>query len=334
MNEGRKRGIIGLLALICALVALISLVIGQFFIDPRDLLRLFASSLRGVESGLDGRVAVVFWQIRLPRVLAGLLIGSGLSVAGAVYQGIFRNPMASPDVLGVSQGAALGASAAILLGLPLLMVNGLAFFLGLATMLLSLLIAGRSRGDRSISLILSGMMIGWLCNAGVSLVKLLADPTDALPAITYWLMGSLASIRISDIWFLLPCVALGMLPLLLLRWKINVLTLGDREALSLGIHPGRYRALVIVCATLMTAACVSVSGMIGWVGLVVPHIARRLVGDDYRYLLPASALVGAAYLLAVDDFARMLASIEIPIGILTAFIGAPFFIYLLLRRER
>ena len=242
--------------------------------------------------------------------------------------------MAAPDILGASSGAAFGAALAILFGAASGMITLSAFLFSMITVLAVFLIAQRAPGARVVNLILAGIMISSLFTAGTSYIKLVADPTNQLPQITYWLMGSLSGARLRDIGFVALPLALGLVPLLLLRWQINILTLGDEEARTLGINTNRLRLIVIVCSTLVTAASVSVSGMIGWVGLVIPHLCRKLVGSNYRYLMPATYLGGAAFLLLVDNLSRNLLAVEIPIGILTAFIGAPFFIYLICRREK
>ena len=274
----------------------------------------------------------VLLSIRGPRVLAGVIVGASLAGAGVVYQGLFRNPLVSPDVLGVSAGAGLGAVLGIFLSLPLLAIQVLAFAGGLATVVLVYAIAVAVQGrDPTLVLVLGGVVVGALAGAAISLLKILADPYDQLPAITFWLLGSLASARASDVWAALPAVLIGIVPLVLLRWRINVLSLGDEEARALGVEAGRLRAIVIAAATLITASVVAISGVIGWVGLVIPHIARMLVGPSFERLLPAAMLMGAAYLVLVDTLARSLGRIEVPIGILTAVVGAPFFLWLLWR---
>jgi iron complex transport system permease protein len=262
------------------------------------------------------------------------LVGCCLSAAGASYQGVFQNPMASPDILGASSGAAFGAALAILLGGSTRMIMLAAFASSMITVCAVYLIAQRAPGLRVVNLILSGIMIGSLLTAGTSYIKLVADPTNQLPQITYWLMGSLSGAKLRDVAVVFVPMALGLIPLFLMRWQINLLTLGDEEARALGVNTNLLRFLVIVCSTLGTAASVSVSGMIGWVGLVIPHLCRKLVGSNYRYLMPASFLAGAAFLLVVDNVSRNLLAVEIPIGILTAFVGAPFFIYLIVKREK
>lgn len=273
-------------------------------------------------------------EIRLPRIVMAMLVGCSLSAAGAAFQGVFQNPMASPDILGASNGAAFGAALAILLGCSAKYITVFAFLGSILTVALVFLVAQRAPGQRTVNLILAGIMIGSLFSAGTSYLKLVADPTNQLPAITYWLLGSLSGTRLSAILPAAIPMAAGLVPLLLLRWRLNLLTLGDSEARALGVNTDLLRAALILSATLVTAAAISVSGVIGWVGLVIPHLSRKLVGSDNRGLLPCSMLTGAAFLLLVDNVSRNLLATEIPIGILTAVIGAPFFIYLLLRKEK
>jgi len=259
------------------------------------------------------------------------LVGCALSAAGASYQGVFQNPMAAPDILGASSGAAFGAALAIVIGMGKVSLVLMAFIFGIISVCAVIVIGDRVRGKRVLGFILTGIMVGSLMSAGTSLIKMVADPHDELPAITYWLMGSLNGSTKNDLLLAVIPMAIGLIPLFLLRWRINLLTLGDEEARSMGVNVKRLQIGVILCATLATASAVSVSGVIGWVGLVIPHMARRLIGDDYRYLMPVSMLMGAVFLLIVDDAARNILATEIPIGILTSFIGIPFFLYLILR---
>ncbi|HTO12954.1 MAG TPA: iron ABC transporter permease, partial [Candidatus Binatia bacterium] len=300
-----------------------------------QLLALFWSRLTGAPSGLPPNVETVVLGVRGPRVLAALEVGAVLAAAGAAYQGLFRNPLVSPDILGVSSGAALGAVLGIWLSLGVVAIQALAFALGLLAVVVVYAIgAALRRHDPILVLVLAGVVIGTLLGSCVSLVKYLADPYNQLPAITFWLLGSLASTTAGDVRSVVPAVLLGLLPLYLLRWRMNVMTLGEEEARALGVDTRRVRAVVVAGATLMTAAVVSISGVIGWIGLLIPHVARLLVGPDFGRLLPASVLLGAGYLLAVDTLARTLARIEIPLGVLTALLGAPFFVWVLARARR
>ena len=326
----RHAGLVILLGavLLAALVAG-SLMLGRFPIDPGQALLMLADRVVPLEQAWTDQQATLFFSVRMPRIALAALVGASLAAAGAAFQGTFRNPLVSPDVLGASQGAALGAPASSAYGVSLW-----AFGFAMATVALVMLASGRSRGaDHALTVVLVGVMVSSLCQAGVSFAKLVADPNDQLPAITYWLMGSLAGARPSDVSFAFPPMALGAGVLLALRWRVNLLTMGDDEARTMGVDARRIRIVVMLAATLLTAASVSVAGMIGWVGLVVPHVTRAVVGCDYRRLLPASMLFGASFLLVVDNVSRLAYSAEIPLGILTALIGAPFFLYLIMHRR-
>lgn len=318
------------LILLSLILPLISLNIGFYGTSAREIFSFF---FLGAEA-VDPNVPVVVMNIRIPRILAAFAIGAGLSAAGAAFQGMFKNPLVSPDILGVSQGAGLGACLALLLGCGSAYVQISAFCFGVITVFLTYLIGSRARFGQSVSLVLAGTMLRELANAMITGVKYVADPNDVLPKITYWLMGSLSKVDMDALLFSLIPIGLGILVLFLLRWRLNLLTLGDEEAMAIGIKPQRVRLLAILAATIISAGAVCLGGMIGWVGLMIPHLARGLVGADYRRLLPVSALMGGCYLLLMDDLARSLISLEIPIGILTAFFGAPFFIMLIIRKGR
>lgn len=320
--------LIAALALLVAALALYAATVGAYPVGFAELL----SIVFGVGEGSDPTAAIVLYQVRLPRVAAALVVGAALAGAGAVYQGLFRNPLVSPDILGVSTGAGLGAVLGIFLSLPLALIQLFAFIGGIATVGLVYLIAAQVRGREPVLvLVLAGVVVGSLAGAMISLLKVLADPYDQLPAITFWLLGSLASTQAGDVLGIIPAVIVGLIPLVLLRWRINVLSLGDEEARALGVEAGRVRLIVVAAATLMTASVVAISGVIGWVGLVIPHIARMMIGPNFDRLLPAAMLLGGGYLLAVDTLARTMAEVETPLGILTAILGAPFFLWLLAR---
>ena len=342
-GRGRRAAVLLISGAALLVLFLASLAIGRYRVPILDVVRILFHRLWTL-TGLD-RVwpMTVTWTdamektvvgIRLPRVLMACMVGCSLSAAGATFQGVFRNPMASPDILGASSGAAFGAALAILLGVSARLITAFAFVGALLTVLLVFLIAQRASGMRVVNLILAGIMIGSLFSAGTSYLKLVADPSNQLPAITYWLMGSLSGVRLSHLPTAAIPMTIGLVPLLLLRWRLNLLSLGESEARALGVRTDLLRAVLILCATLITAASISVSGVIGWVGLVIPHLSRKLIGSDHRGLLPCSMLTGGAFLLLVDDVSRNLLATEIPIGILTAVIGAPFFIFLLLRKEK
>lgn len=337
-RHGRKRGSWQsfVLALVCLLLlTLAAMTIGKYWVSPANILRVLAAGVTGETANVDPIQQAVIWNVRLPRVLAGLLIGAALASAGATYQGLFRNPLVSPDILGVSAGASLGAVLAIFLAMPVVVIQIMSFCGGLLAVGAVYAVGAAVRGrDPVLTLVLSGVAIGAAVGAGISLIKILADPYDQLPAITYWLLGSLTAVTRADIAAVLPALVLGLLPLVLLRWRMNVMTLGDEEAQTLGVDT-RFTRLALICgATLMTAASVSIAGIVGWVGLVIPHIARLLVGPDFRRLLPASIMLGGGYMLVVDGLARSIATTEIPLGILTAVVGAPFFLWLLASGKR
>jgi len=334
-GAGRFRGtaITVLVALLAGTLAL-ALAVGPFPLHAADVMATLRRLL-GLADAAPAPGEIVLTRVRLPRVAAAAVVGAALSGAGACYQTLFRNPLVSPDILGVSTGAGLGAVVGILLSLPVAGIQALAFAGGLATVACVYLIAAALRGhDRTLVLVLSGVVMGALAGACISLVKILADPYDQLQAITFWLLGSLAGVKLDDLAMAVPLVLVGLVPLVLLRWRIGVLALGDDEARALGIDVTRMRGLVIVAATLMTASVVAVSGVIGWVGLMIPHIARILVGPNFARLLPAAMLLGASFMLVVDMLARSIARVETPLGILTALLGGPFFLWLLARGSR
>lgn len=321
--------VMAVLTLVLILCLIASVVLGRYPIGWKELICILLSRVAEIDPLWSKTQEALLLNHRLPRIILACLVGCSLSSAGVAYQGVFQNPMASPDILGASAGAAFGAALAILLNLGSTMIMIFAFIFSLGTVAIVMYTGHRVRGKRSLGLILSGVMIGSVVSSATSFIKLVADPEDQLPAITYWLMGSLNGTSPKDVRFALLPMSFGLLFLFLLRWRVNVLTLGDEEARTIGINTGKLRTAIILHATLVTAASVSVSGVISWVGLVIPHFTRRLVGNNYRYLMPASMLFGAIFLLLVDNVSRNLLPTEIPIGILTSLIGAPFFIFLM-----
>lgn len=327
----KENRILVILSLILIVIFLVSFGLGKYPIHLKELLAILASKVVPIKQFWTDNQQIALFNVRMPRILLGILVGAALPTAGVCYQGIFRNPMVSPDLLGASSGAAFGAALAILKGAGFLGISMSAFFFSLFTVWLVCTVGKHTKGSPVLGLVLSGIMIGSLFTSATSFLKLIADPEQELPTITYWLMGSLAGAKKSDVIFMVIPMLIGMIPLFLLRWKMNILTLGDDEARTIGVDVKRVRGIVIACSTLITAASISVSGMIGWVGLVIPHFARMLIGCDYRKLLPASVIMGAAFMLIVDNIARLATTSEIPIGILTSFVGAPFFLYLIIR---
>jgi iron complex transport system permease protein len=324
---GKRRPVILInvgLAVLLLVMLVLSVTVGRYAVSWSDLLVF------------DETTVEVLLFLRLPRIATAALVGAALAGAGAAYQGIFRNPMVSPDLLGASAGAGFGAALGILLSFGGAFVEVSAFIGGLVAVGITYFLAsviGRSmRGV--LVLVLSGMVIGNLFQAFVSAVKFVADPNSQLPEITFWLMGELSAVRAGDLLWLAAAALIGSVGLFFLRWKINVMSNGDDEASTLGIEVKRVRLAVVAFATLLTSASVAVAGMVGWVGLIVPHLARFLVGSDQRVLMPASMLLGATFLLLVDDLCRFLYTTEIPLSILTSIIGAPLFIYLIARQRK
>lgn len=315
---------------------LLSFFLGRYSITPPQILLLLREYLTGIPSGLTGNAKNVFLNLRLPRIIGAFLVGASLSLSGCVYQSAFKNPMVSPDILGATAGAGFGAALALMLDWNYALVQLLSFAGGLGAVLVTCGVGAAisSQRNMTLTLVLTGMVVQSLFQAVISLIKYVADPYSKLPAITFWLMGSLSSITFQNLPMILLPFFLGAVPLFLLRWRLNLLSLSDEEAMSMGVNVSILRRIIIVCATLMTASAVSVTGMIGWVGLIIPHAARMLVGPNNRIQLPVSILLGGIYLLLVDNVARSAMAMEIPIGILTALIGAPFFLFLIFRQRR
>lgn len=331
----RPRAKAGLTALLLVLapvaIFLLSFLVGRYPVPPLTVIRVIAAQILPVTPDWPAVVGSVVLDVRLPRVIAAMLVGGGLAMSGACYQGVFRNPLVSPFTLGVSAGAGFGAAIAILLFQQRYAVQLCAFAFGLAAVASCFLMSRMVRAGSTLVLVLAGVIVGSLFTALLSLLKYVADPNSKLPVIEFWLLGSLSSVSMADI----AAVAVVAVPsaaiLLLLRWRINLLAMGDEQARILGVEAGTLRAIVVLLATLIAASTVAISGIIGWVGLVIPHFARILVGPDFRKLLPATLSLGACYLLVIDDLARSVTAAEIPLGILTALVGAPAFM-LLLRR--
>ncbi len=307
-------------------IILASFALGRYSVSPLDLI---SGIMRHINNSIitqdELSIDKVIFNIRIPRIFLVVLVGAALASAGTAFQGMFRNPLVSPDLLGASAGASLGACIGLLLGLNPILTQILAFVSGLAAVGCAVFLNRMVKYDRLLGLVLGGILVSTLFQAGTSIVKLCADVNDKLPSITYWLMGSFSSANLSDLSVVIIPMALGFVLLIRQRWKLNVLSLGEDEARSLGINTARSRFTIIVASTLLTSSSVAVSGVIGWIGLIIPHLARAIVGPDHRKLLPAAMILGSSYLLIVDDIARCLLSMEIPIGILTAVLGVPFF---------
>jgi iron complex transport system permease protein len=306
-----------------------SLFVGRFAVAPGEVARMLWAHVLPIAHNWAPAAETIVMQIRLPRAIMAMFVGAGLALSGAAYQGMFRNPLVSTDILGVSAASGFGAAVALLLSRNALQLQLFAFVFGLAGVALTYLIARVYRSTPVLMLVLSGVVVATFFGALLSAAKYVADPESKLPAITYWLLGSLNGASAKGLAVMLPPIIAGSIGLLLVSWQLNVLTMGDEEARSLGLRTEWLKGGIIVCTTLITAAAVSVCGIVGWVGLVIPHVGRMLVGPDHRLLLPAALSIGASYLLIIDDIARTASASEIPLGILTALIGAPFFAYLL-----
>ncbi len=328
MPRNRKLIAVLLIALPIGL-AFISLFMGRYPINPWMMLRVLASRIIPITPDWPETVETVIFNIRIPRVLLAMGVGASLAISGAAFQGMFQNPLVSPDILGVTAGAGFGAALAILLTGSGLAIQLSALCFGVIAVAFSYSISRIYRTTPTLMLVLSGIIVGSIFSALLSLIKYVADPHQKLPAIVFWLMGSLATVTQRDVLMAGPPIVLGVMGLLLVRWRINILSMGDEEARALGVKTELLKGIIILCCTAATASAVSVCGIIGWVGLVIPHIGRMLVGPDHRALLPASIALGAAYLLFIDNLARTVTSAEIPLGILTSIIGAPFFAYML-----
>ena len=332
MNPTHRSAVPGFIIALGVLIAglLVAFTVGRYPIGLADLFHVLTAKLTGTPADVPASVESVILQVRAPRVLAAVMVGAALTVAGTAFQGLFRNPLVSPDILGASSGAALGAVIGIFFSLSVFFIQAFAFVGGLIAVAAVYMIgsAVRSR-DPILVLVLTGVVVGSLLGAGVGLVKYLADPYNQLPAMTFWLLGSLAATTVSDLVPLFGPVAVGAIVLIALRWRMNVMSLPEEEAKSLGVATGPLRVVIVAAATLVTSASVATAGIVGWVGLIVPHMARSLVGPDFARLLPASAILGGGFLLLIDTLARTVAPVEVPLGILTAVIGTPFFIWLL-----
>ena len=323
----KKRSIIPFIILLF-IALILSFVIGRYSLSPIIVLK----GLLGFN--VSNQAKTIIFNLRLPRIVIAVLLGSGLALSGLVYQGLFQNPMVSPDLLGSTSGAGFGAALAILLGFSYLQITLVSFLFGIIAVAIVLLISSKVKGNPTLTLVLSGMMVSSVFSALISFVKLIADPEEALPQITYFLMGSLSSVRKEDILPVFLLIAVAIIPIVLIRWQLNIMTQGEEEARALGVNTRVIRLISIVSATIITATATSLCGMISYVGLVIPHLVRMVLGCDYRRTVPASIFLGATFLLLVDTVSRSFTTVELPIGILTSLIGAPFFLYLIIRESK
>ena len=329
----KKRLGAGALILLPILCVLFSLTLGAYRITAADVFRILFGKVSGnMPADIKPLQVSMVMDVRLPRILGAVAVGTALAVSGGVFQALFGNPLADPYTLGVSNGAGFGAALAIVLSASSAAVQLSALGFGILSVGMTFLLAGKNR-RAPVSLILSGMLVSAFFSSLVSLLKFTADPYEKLPQIIYWLMGSLTGVRYRKLAVILPGFAAALVILFLYRWRINILSMGNREAQSMGVNVQRDRTVVILAATLLTALAVSISGIIGWVGIVIPHLSRMIVGPDLRKLMPASASLGICYLLIIDDLCRTLTSLEIPIGVITGMIGIPIFVVFIARQK-
>jgi iron complex transport system permease protein len=328
--------IVIILTAVLIALAILSLAVGRYALKIQDIFAIVSAKIFGTAASYPDASATVLINVRLPRLLAAVFIGAALSSAGAAYQGLFRNPMVSPDLLGASAGAGFGAAISLLLNRSMFEVQVISFICGIAAVILTYLVGSAvSRGNNStLSLVLTGLVVSALFQAFITIIKFVADPNSKLPTITYWLMGGLNSVMLDDMLILALPILLGLIPMLLLRYKLNLLSFGDEEAKAVGVDIKKLRLIYIVASTLVTSASVAAGGMIGWIGLVIPHLARMLVGPNYKTLMPVSVLIGAIFLLIIDNISRCLFAVEIPLSVLTALFGAPFFLSLLMKGKK
>jgi len=350
-NHGKRRNRVAFTVILALLVIafIISFGAGRYNVSPGEVLSSIRSGIRhgiwwigehiGIHSTepafMTGSEDTVVWLVRMPRIIAAILVGGALSVSGATYQGLFRNPMVSPDILGASAGASVGACFMMLMNQNAVMIQIGAFVMGIFAVALSYFLSKAiGRGTNMVLLlVLCGMTVNTLFQAFVSIIKYLADTESQLPEMTYWLMGSIAKVSYKDLLFFLIPFLIGVIPILALRWKLNVLSFGEDEAKAMGVNVSSVRVVCIICATLLTAAVVSIAGTIGWVGLMIPHLVRFITGPNNKTLIPMSLFTGALFMLVIDDFCRALLAYEIPLGVLTSLLGAPFFIFILFKRK-
>ena len=337
---GKNRRIIIVSAAVLILIFIVCLGLGSFRIPVVQTAKIIITHLFGLfhinlnlpETWTD-KMETVIITVRFPRILAAGLVGASLALSGAVYQGIFKNPLVSPDLLGVSNGACVGAAVSILLGYTGLVTQFSALVTGIVSVMIAALIPRFFRNSSSLMLVLAGVIVSGFMSSLLGITKYVADPDDQLASIVFWTMGSFSTIRLRDVLIVLPAIAAAMVVVIIFRWRINILSLGDNEAKSMGINIKATRGILIVCSTILTACAICLSGTIGWVGLIIPHLGRLVIGQDNRFLIPTSGIFGAIFMIVVDTIARNLAVSEIPISILTGILGAPLFMILLARQK-
>lgn len=334
VSERRSLGVVVItISAIVFFLSLISLCIGRYNISLSEVFQAVASKFVTASANIDEATYNVVINLRLPRIIAAVLIGGALSLSGITFQGIFKNPLVSPDLLGVSSGACVGASIAILLGQGIYGIQISAFIFGTGTVIITMLIPRIMKRDSTIMLVLSGVIVSGFMSSILGFIKYIADPETQLADITYWQLGSIAKVTYDSLSKIAPIIIIAAVILIALRWRINILSLGDNEARSLGVNLRFEKGLAVLCATTLTASSVCISGTIGWIGLVMPHLARMLVGNNNVRSIPVATIMSGGFLLIIDTLARTISVGEIPLGILTGLIGAPFFAWMLIRQK-
>lgn len=322
-----------LLTFILVVISIIALCVGRYVIHPITTIQILLSHVFPIDATWSQTEYNVIMNLRFPRLLTAILVGSALSLSGATYQGMFKNPLVSPDLLGVSSGASVGAASAILLSYGNIGIQILAFIGGIVAVTITISIPTLMKKSSTIMLVLSGIIVSGFMSSIIGLMKYIADPETELADITYWTLGSISKVNTSTLKTVAPVIIIVSIILIAIRWRINILSFGDNEAKAMGVNLHFERGIMICCATILTASAVCLSGTIGWIGLVIPHLSRMLVGSNHARLIPVTAIIGASFLIVIDTFARTLTGGELPLGILTGFLGAPFFTWILIRRR-
>ena len=335
-SQKSYRLIILFLTVALVVTSVVALCIGRYSIDPREAFGAVASYLQKLTSGSGEKPTAmenVIFVLRIPRIIGAIVIGAALSLSGAVYQSVFKNPLVSPDILGVSSGASVGAATAILLGGSLISMQLMAFAVGLLAVLLSTAIPKMLKNNSNLMLVLSGTIVsGFMCSI-LGVLKFIAEEDTELSSIIYWQMGSVQSVKMDTLVYVAPIFIVGAVILVLLSWQLNILSFGENEAKTLGVNLKMLRGITIVVASMLTASSVSISGTIGWIGLIIPHLGRLCVGSDNTKMIPCAMMMGGLFLLVMDTIARTVTSLEVPLSILTGLIGAPIYAWLLWKQK-
>lgn len=332
-TDKRRFRMLVLMIILTVVLSLVSLCLGRYSLSLEDIIKILLSPIFPIERTWTDIMENVVLKVRLPRMIAALLVGAALSLSGATYQGIFKNPLVSPDLLGVSSGSCVGAALAILMGLGDVEIQLFALVFGLVAVFIATAIPKMMRNSSSLMLVLSGVIVSGFMISTIGLLKYIADPETQLAAITYWQLGSISSVKADDVIAVFPAMFVAMIILIVIRWRINIISLGENEASLLGTNIKVIRGCAIVCSTVLTGCAVCISGTVGWVGLIIPHMCRMIVGPDNSKVMPISVFLGASFMLVVDTLARTVTAAEVPLSVITGFIGAPLFAWLLFKQR-